>query len=135
MYYFIVSERQMVSLPLIKIYEFFPLDYSPGSREKKNIKIFSGGCQLARHLLAKGSPNQPKTLLLLNFFSKKPLTTADVATFFFFFLMNGDLRIGVSIVLLEQMSIRKRNPTSGLLSANLSSSSRTCSPCLLSHKV
>jgi len=36
-YYFIVSERQMVSLPLIKICELFPLDYSPGSRKKKTL--------------------------------------------------------------------------------------------------
>lgn len=49
--------------------------------EEGKKKIFSSGCQLVQHLLAKGLPTQPKTLLLLNFFSKKPLTTADVATF------------------------------------------------------
>lgn len=125
MYYFIVSERQMVSLPLIKIYEFFPLDYSPGSREKKN--LFNSGCQLLQHLLAKGLPNQPKALLLLSFFSKEPLTTADVATFFF--LDEWGLYNRCFHCLLEQMSAWKHNPTSGLLSPNLSSSSRTCSPC------
>lgn len=115
----------MVSLPLIKIYEFSPLDYSPGSRKKN---IFSSGCQLGQHLLSKVLPDQsdtPAAGLLQQ-------ETFDHSRCCYFFLLDewGVYNRCFHCFVAANVNTETQ-PTSGLLSANLSGSSRTCSPCSL----